>query len=256
VVRRNSADAAPPAADDVVVCGVVPYGDTDAIVRCFAREAGLVGAFARGARASKRRFAGLTVPVLGRVQWRPRRSGDLLELLDLDVDTRLATLGHDLRAWSFAGYVVELVERILPDGAPQPEFFDVVVSTLTTLAQPTTALQKSLALRALELQLLATLGVLPDLSGAADNPGEDVVAYDPTSGHLLAQPGPGSLPFGEHARKAAQDLLDRRHRAPGPDIDEQVLRDVAVLFGAWLRRHPVELRSVEVLRAVRSTVEL
>jgi recombinational DNA repair protein (RecF pathway) len=257
-----------PDADDVVVCSVVPYGDSDAIVRCFAREAGLVGAFARGARASKRRFPGLTSPALARAQWRRRRGSDLLDLVELDVDARLTALGGDLRAWAFAGYVVEIVDRIAPAGAPQPELFTVVTSTLAALARPSSPARKSRALRAFELQVLANLGVLPDLTGAVDVPDEAVVGYDPVRGHLLARPDGGAVPFSDAARRAALRLLDDVHAehddaahdredAVDPDlVDDAILREVAVLFAAWLRGQAIQLRSLAVLRSVRATVEL
>ena len=251
-------DAPAAVADDVVVCGVVPFGDSDAVVRCFARHAGRTGAFARGARASKRRFPGLTAPALGRALWRPRRGSDLLDLAELDVDTRLSGLGGDLRAWAFSGYVVELVERVLPEGAPQPEFFDVVVRTLVALARGGDG--SATVLRAFELQLLATLGVLPDLTGVVDEPGAPSVAYDPVAGHLLAHGAPGALAFSNDARRAAIALLD----ADADDvvdvraavvIDDALLREVTVLFSSWLRRQAIELRSIEVLRSVRASVD-
>jgi DNA repair protein RecO (recombination protein O) len=250
VARAASATAV---ADDVVVCAVVPFGDSDAVVRCFARDAGRVGVFARGARASKRRFPGLTAPSLGRAMWRPRRGSDLFDLAELDVDTRLASLGSDLRAWAFSGYVVELVERVLPEGAPQPEFFDVVEQTLVGLARGGDA--QATTLRSFELQLLSTLGVLPDLTEVVDAPGEPCTAYDPVAGHLLAHGTPGALSFSEPARRAALALLDG-DAGRWQVIDEPLLREVAVLFSSWLRRQAIELRSVDVLRSVRASVEL
>jgi recombinational DNA repair protein (RecF pathway) len=256
VARAGNREAAIAVVDDVIVCSVVAFGDSDAVVRCFARDAGRTSAFARGARASKRRFPGLTAPALGRATWRPRRGSDMLDLAELDVDTRLLGLGSDLRGWAFAGYVVELVERVLPEGAPQPEFFDVVVRTLVSLARPQGT--KAKALRAFELELLATLGVLPDLSDVVDDPGEACVAYDPVAGHLLAHGAPGALAFSEDARRAAIALLDvgGANDGEGDDVDEALLREVAVLFSSWLRRQAIELRSLDVLRAVRGTVDL
>jgi recombinational DNA repair protein (RecF pathway) len=112
-------------------------------------------------------------------------------------------------------------------------------------------------LRAFELQLLATLGVLPDLSDVADDPGLPAAAYDAVSGHLLAHPSPGALPFSDAARQAAVFLLDGDATdARALPVDEPVLREVATLFAGWLRRQPVELRSLAVLRSVRASVEL
>jgi DNA repair protein RecO len=242
-------------ADDVVVTGLVAFGEADAVVRCFSREHGRIGCFARGARSSKRRFPGLSAPLLGRAQWKPRRSGDLVDLVEVDADTALADLGHDLRAWAFAGYVVELVERFLPEGAPQPEFFDVVKDTLVVLARPGGA--KGAVLRAFELQLLGTLGVLPDLTGVVDDPGLPAVAYDAGSGHLLAHATPQSQPFSDAARQAALFLIDDDARgALALPVDDDVLREVAVIFGGWMRRQGVQLRSLDVLRSVRASVDL
>ncbi len=245
----------PAVVDDVVVCGIVPFGESDAVVRCFSRTLGRLGAFARGARASRRRFAGLTAPALGRATLRPRAGSDLVELVDVDVDTRLAQLGNDLRAWAFSGYVVELVDRFVPEGAPQPELFAVVDDTLCALARPGAG--KAAILRAFELQLLMTLGVLPDLVDVADDPGAPAVAYDPARGLLLAHGSPGALAFSDAARQAALFLVqgDAQDAAALP-VDEPVLREVALLFSSWLRRQGVELRSLEVLRSVRAHVEL
>jgi DNA repair protein RecO (recombination protein O) len=234
--------------DEVIVASVIPYGEADAIVRCFGRQRGRFSAFARGARASRRRFPGLMAPALGTVIVRARR-GDMLDLVELDTDTRLMDLARDLRAWGFAGYVIELVERFVPEGAPLPSFFDTVSATVVTLsrlgAQPR-------VLRAFELRLLDELGVLPDLGDAVDDPGMPVVAYDPARGHLLARATPASVPFSDSARQAAIHLLQcGADEAVALPIDDDVLREVSRIFANWLRRQGVALRSLEVLKQMR-----
>lgn len=239
---------AEPESGDVVVCGVIPYGDADCVVRLLGRERGRFSAFARGARASKRRFPGLMAPALGRAIVKSRR-GDMLDLQELDIDSRLMALASDLRAWGFAGYVVELVERFVPDGAPVPDFYGVVVDTLLGLARHG---GRAAILRAFELRLLDELGVLPDLSEASDDPGLPVVAYDPQRGHLLAHEGPGAVPFSDDARQAALFLLGSdADDAIALPVDDVVLREASQLFSHWLRRQGVALRSLEVLRALR-----
>lgn len=237
--------------DVVVVSGVHPYGESDAVVRCFARERGRMGGFARGARASRKRFPGLQAPALATATFKVRRGNDgfgLVDLVDIDVDTRLMDLGSDLRAFGFCGYVAELIERFLPEGAPQPELFDVVEDTLTTLAKHGA---RAAVLRAFELQLLNCLGVLPDLSGVVDDPGAPCVAYDPVRGHLLAHGDAESLGFSDDARQAALFLLSGNAGAAVTlSIDDVVLREVSRLFAAWLRRQSVRLKSIEVLRAM------
>lgn len=238
--------------DDVVVTGVVAYGEADVVVRCFSRSFGRVSCFARGARASRKRFPGLQAPSFARATFAERRGSDLKDLKELDVDTRLMDVGADLRVFGFCGYVCELLERFIPEGAPQPELFVVVDDTLTTLARRGA---KAAVLRAFELQLLNTLGVLPDLSGVVDDPGAACVAYDPVRGHLLAHGDAGCLPFSDHARQAALFLLqggaeDAVALSAEGAVDDEVLREVARLFSSWLKRQNVTLRSLEVLRAL------
>lgn len=237
---------ADPFSDDVVVAAIVPYGESDAIVRCFGREHGRFASFARGARSSKRRYPGLMAPALGKAILKPRRGTDMLDLQELDVDARLMSVATNLRAWGFAGYVIELIERFVPDGAPLPELFDVVVDTLIGLGRhgPRAAI-----LRAFELRLLAELGVLPDLSDVTDDPGLPCVAYDPGRGHLLAHPASGSVIFSDAARQACLFLLDSSaDDAVDLHVDDDILREVSRIFAGWLRRQHVSLRSLEVLR--------
>ncbi len=237
---------ADPFSDDVIVAAVVPYGENDAVVRCFGRSTGRCAAFARGARSSRRRYPGLMAPALGRAILKPRRGTDMVDLVELDTDTRLMALSTNLRAWGFAGYVIELAERFVPEGAPLPELFDVVVDTITGLGRhgPRAAI-----LRAFELQLLAELGVLPDLTDVVDDPGMPAVAYDAGRGHLLAHPSPGSVPFGDAARQACLFLLgSNADDAVSLPVDDDVLREVSRIFSGWLRRQNVALKSLDVLR--------
>lgn len=231
--------------DDVVVMQLIPYGDNDQVVRLFGHDQGRVAGFARNARTSKRRFPGLMAPSLGRAQLKARR-GDMLDLLELDANSRLLGVAADLRAWGFCGYAIELVERFVPEGAPQPELFRSLVDCLCGLA---THGAKAPILRAFELRLLDTLGVLPDLSGVVDDPGMPTVAYDPERGHLLATARPDTIEFDENARQAALFLLDAAaDDAVELPIDDDVLKSASRLFSSWLRRQNVRLRSLEVLR--------
>ena len=232
--------------DRVVVVSVVSFGESDAVVRCFGRDTGRFSGFARGARASRKRFPGLQAPALATAAFKERRGSDLKDLVEVDIDTRLMNLGFDLRAFGFCGYVAELVERFVPEGAPQPELWDVVSATLAGIAGRG---PRAVILRAFELQLLNTLGVLPDLSGVDGDPGADCVAYDPVSCRLLAHADAQSVPFSDNARQAALFLLaGDAEAAASLDVDDLVLREVSRLFAHWLKRQNVHLKSLDVLR--------
>lgn len=229
--------------DEVVVTGLVPYGDADLVVHLFTREAGRLGAFARGGQKSRRRFPGLGAPSLGRALLRERRAAELWELVELDVDPAILGLAADPRALGHGAYLVELCERLLPEAEPSPEVFALTAAAVRGVASHGA---RTVRLRAFELQLLRHLGWLPDLHELAG----PAVAWDPEGGRLLDRALPGAVPFPEEARQAALVLL----AAPLdqlPDVDAGTLRAVSRLFGATLARHVQRpLKSVGFLRSL------
>jgi recombinational DNA repair protein (RecF pathway) len=218
--------AAPAAHDDALVTAVVPYGEADCVVRLFCRDRGRIGAFAHKARASRRRFPGLSAPALARAALEERQGAELLVLRELDVEPTLLPLAADLRALGHAAYVTELVERLLPEAEPAPEVFELVGTALRRIAR---AGPSARLLRALELKLLSSIGYLPDL----------------LDGDAL---GPG-MP--EAARVAALALVQARSLEELPDVEEALLRPVARVFSAHLRQQGgAPLKSVQFLASL------
>ncbi len=229
--------------DDVVVCGLVPYGDADLVVRLFTRSAGRLGAFARGARKSRRRFPALSAPALGRTALRERRAAELWELLELDVDPVVLGLASDPRALGHAAYLTELCERLVPEAEPSPEVFDLLWTALRLVA---TGGPQTVLLRAFELQLLRHLGWLPELAPLAG----PAVAFDVEAGRLIGVERAGAVPFAEDARVAAHALLTAPLHAL-PALDAPTLRAVSRVFAAtWARHVGRPLKSAAFLRSL------
>lgn len=229
--------------DDVVVCGLVPYRDADLVVHLLVRGQGRLGAFARNAARSRRRFPGLSAPALGRARLRERRGAELWELLELDVDPAVLGLAADPRALGHAAYLTELCERLLPEAEATPEVFDLVSEAFRRVAAHGA---RTVLLRAFELQLLRHLGWLPDLRDV-EGP---AVAWDADAGRILAVAAPGSAPFPEAARQAALALLEAP-LSDLPDVDAATLRAVSRLFASMLARQVGRpLKSVEFLRSL------
>src|SRR5690606_28858849 len=98
--------------DRAIVLGVVDYGESDRIVTLLTREHGKIGAFARGGRASRRRFAGALLPfTLLEVRLVPRR-GDLFGLSSCVIEEAFVGLRDSLEAISLAGYAAELCREL------------------------------------------------------------------------------------------------------------------------------------------------
>jgi DNA repair protein RecO (recombination protein O) len=148
-----------------VVVRAVNYGESDRIVSLLTEERGKLSAFARGARASRRRFGGALEPfTLVAVEARERRGSDLLDLESASVVRGFGGIRDDLAAIACAGYACELARELVRDAEPHAELLAVLLRYLTTLdgapARPD-------ALRAFELAALQATGLMPRLHGCA-----------------------------------------------------------------------------------------
>lgn len=236
--------------EDVVVTALIPYGESDCVVRLFGREKGRFSAFAKGAKRSKNRFAGTLQPLAqGVATLRPRRGTALYVLEELEADPHLWGLAADAHALGRASYLAELVERLLPEGVPEPGIFARLRLSLALFA----AQKGSPALlRAFELKFLADTGHLPDLDSASDDPEASPCALNRMTGELVAHPSPGCTPFPEDTRRLASMLL-QSPLDQLPSCSSEELKPVGRLFALHLRRQGLtELKSIAFLRALDS----
>lgn len=242
----------PPRFDDAFVLSLVPFGEVDVVARLFTRSDGRVGAFARSAKTSRRRFpSGLSPLAFGVVTTRPRSQGELRALEGFDPEPGYFGLGDDPLRYGRAAYLAELVERLLPEGVAEPELFDTLRQALSLLAGGS---GDARLLRGFELKLLAATGYLPDLDlpGAEGLPEEEEMPcfIDRHTGELTTTPSLSCVPFPARARRASI-ALGTRSLADPPEVSEGVLREVSRLFAAHLRVLGVHnLRSVGFLKSL------
>jgi DNA repair protein RecO (recombination protein O) len=148
-----------------IVLRTVDYGESDRIVTLLSRERGKVSAFARGARASRRRFGGALEPfTLLSVEAKERRGGDLLALESVSVIRGFGGIRTDLARIACASYACELVRELVRDGEPHEQLFALLEAYLGLLDG---APARPAALRAVELAALAGAGLMPRLAACA-----------------------------------------------------------------------------------------
>lgn len=178
-------------ADHLKLTGVllrtVDYGESDRVVTLLTAERGKVSAFARAARASRRRFGGALEPfALVRAEARERRGADLLTLESVAVERGFGAIRGDLARIACAGYACDLARELVRDAQPHRELLTLLVEYLARLdagpARPTT-------LRAFELLALGAAGLMPRLAACAGCGGalggEGRLAFDPALGGAL-----------------------------------------------------------------------
>ncbi len=180
-----------------IVLRAVDTGEADRVVTLLTRERGKVAAYARGARASRRRFGGSLEPfTLVHAEVRERSASDLLGLDSVSPVAAFGGIRGDLARIACAGYAAELARELVRDHEPHEDLFDLLAAYLAVLdAGPA----RPAALRAFELGALRAAGLSPRLDACARCGGalavDRAARLDPGQGGLLcAACGPLAAP--------------------------------------------------------------
>lgn len=228
-----------------IVLRAVDTGEADRVVTLLTRERGKVAAFARGARASRRRFGGSLEPFTLVAAEVRERSGS--ELLGLDSVSPLDAFGGirgDLARIACAGYAAELARELVRDHEPHPDLFDLLAAYLAALdAAPA----RPAALRAFELVALRVAGLAPRLDACARCGGALAAGrparLDPAQGGLLCgacQPlaAPGAPTLSPGAAAALARLAEGGLAAAGAEpLPPPAGREAREALTAFIEHH-------------------
>ena len=138
-----------------------PYGESDRIVTLITEHHGKLAGIAKGAKNSRRRFAGTLEPFVHiRVVFRQRHATDLAFLVRCELLEALHPFRRDLERYAAGSYVLELTDRMVLGRESGGDIYRLVQDALTVLAGDGLC---DPVLRAFELQLLAASGYAPVL---------------------------------------------------------------------------------------------
>jgi len=205
-----------------VVLQTTDYGESDRVVSLLSLERGKLSAFARGARASRKRFGGALEPfTLLALDLRERPGAELWALEAASVERAFGAIRGDLARIACAGYACDLARSLVRDQEPHPDLFALLVELLSRLdggpAEPSW-------LRAFELLALRAAGLQPRLDGCARCGGQlpaapARLAFSPEGGFLCddcAAGAPGALRCGADTAEALRRLADGGLAVAGP----------------------------------------
>jgi len=200
-----------------VVLRTVDHGESDRVVTLLARGRGKLAAFARGARASAKRFGGGLEPfTLVSAELTGRGGGDqLLRLESVSPERAFHRVRGDLARIACAAYAVELAGELTRDHEAHDDLFDLLVAYLTALDEAPAA---PATLRAYELAALSAAGFQPRLDacarcGAPLPP--DEVSFSPADGGTLCAACARQAPPGRLVLSAAGLEVLRRLQEGG-----------------------------------------
>lgn len=136
------------------------YGESDKIATLLTEDAGKLTGIAKGAKNSRRRFANSLEPLARvRVHFRQRPGAGLAFLESCELLAPNAAFCEPTR-FAYGSYVAELTDRLTVEEDPAHNLYGLLELALAELERgPAT----SAFLRGFELQLLAGLGLEPQL---------------------------------------------------------------------------------------------
>lgn len=173
-----------------------PYGESDRIVTLLTEKHGKVTGIAKGAKNSRRRFAGTLEPFVRiRAVFQQRSASELVFLLRCELLGAWRAFARDLDRFAAGSAVLELTDRMVLGREPGGERLYRLVEEALTLLDGEVACDP--VVRAFELHLLAATGYAPalDRCRGCDRPiGDGPAAFlTPERGGFLCRAcvGPG-----------------------------------------------------------------
>ena len=170
-----------------IVLGHVDYGEADRILRILTAEEGKISAMARGARRSKKRFAGM-LDLGNRVTVQLTRGKGRLPLItEVDLEHGHPHLRADLERISQMAYLCDWTGSLAREEHPEPKLFGLLQVALLVLnaatKPPTRAFRWGF-----EAKALSFAGIAPGLKrcmvcGCAFE--DDELRYSPASGGVV-----------------------------------------------------------------------
>ena len=157
---------------EAVVLQHSDFGEADRLLTLYTREHGKVRAIVKGARKIASRKAGHLEPFT-RVRLQLARGRDLFIVTQAETVEAYPALREDLTLTGYAAYVLELLDRFVPDEQiAVPSLYRLLTETLSRLAKESIPW---LTVRSYEMRLLDLLGFRPQLFECA-NCGKEIVA--------------------------------------------------------------------------------
>jgi len=136
----------------------IDYRDADLIVTLFTYDYGKVQALARGARRSRKRFAGSLEPMHTlKVELTEPGRGQLYELRSASVATPRVQLTQRLERLEAAGRVLGWLRHALPEKSRDPQLWALAIELMDTL-DATSSVDCPATLSQFGLRLLMALG--------------------------------------------------------------------------------------------------
>lgn len=238
--RNKSALAKPIIYDDALITSVMRYGEKDCIVRMFTRESGRMSAFFKRGMSGKQ--GAVFAPALARVGLLGV-SNHLARLVSCDIDPVFALSSLSLKKFGYSAYLMELIEKFLPESDPAPEIFTMIEEAFATLVAKEASAS---LLRSFELKLLDYCGYLPEMPHEEHE--HAVMAFDPVACRFLSSATDESVAFSYDALILAKSMLIAKVGAVNYESTQELLMIGRIFKSRFTLMGLTPLKSVAFLK--------
>jgi DNA repair protein RecO (recombination protein O) len=212
----------------------VPFGESDAIVTFLTEETGKIGAIARGARRSSKRFGGALEPVHTLKIEYDDRAKELVTLKEASIDQPRLGIAQSLDALEAAGLALRWARALCPARTPEPEAFAAILALLDALDAHESP-RSALAVAGLRLLVATGFGLELDQCVRCGRPcpPDRSACVDPARGGIVCMECGGARAV-IHApvRAKARAALGGEAPAFTPEEAEEVVRLVEIALAA------------------------
>ncbi|MBW1689291.1 MAG: DNA repair protein RecO [Deltaproteobacteria bacterium] len=244
-----------PKKTEAIILRTRDFGESDCIVTVFSSLCGTLKGLAKGARRSSKRFVNsLNIFSHVNLEFRDRRSGDLVWLDSCELIDGFPGIRADYALLLRASYVAELTETLFPINVPSNEMFQLLGWALGAISDGRD-LEKTMIVfqaRAVSIGGFSINTSKCGLCGRAYK-GEGRALFHPSSGSIVCMAcekesalTPGIGPNAVHVLTQLQS-----HDLPALDsldCDQEMLTELSTVLAAHIEHHiGKRLRSAQYL---------
>ncbi|MFG0307007.1 MAG: DNA repair protein RecO [Phycisphaerales bacterium JB040] len=205
--------------DDAICIRHWDWSETSQTVSLFTREHGVLRGIAKGSKREKAPFSGgLEILTRGEVLAITKPGAGLATLTAWDLTQTYPACREDLTRHHAGLYAIDLIHHALPESDPHPALFDLLGESLGSIGTILPGVFPDAVILRFQAGLLREMGHEPQLEPGG-LPESDTLGFDPETGSLTRDPGPGASGVWRIRRRTLGVLRRPASEADPADLD-------------------------------------
>lgn len=249
---------------EAIVLRAVNFRDTSKVVTFYTRRYGKMSAVAKGARNPKSKFGSLFQPMnFLQIVFYRRENRGMQYVSSSDFVKYFKTLTSDMRKFSIAMSLVEIIDRVMHDEEENESVFELLVDSLTLL--DTAGVNPQNVFVHFALHLAINLGFAPNFENCLicgkriDLEGESGISYVVSKGSPSCQSCSSRFPeeytlSGQALRTLSEFVGLSPASAAKAVIGIELLNELSNFVFVYLKRHSDNLREIRSLKFLAASM--